>query len=136
MNKLGKIVAALVFTALAISMASATEETDVVVTSSAIALPKVIDLGAGRCIPCKKMAPILDQLREDYAGQFEVVFIDVWKNHDAGELYRPRVIPTQIFFDADGKELFRHGGFYSRNQILGKWHDLGFDFVTDSGNPQ
>ena len=136
MNKLGKITAALVFTALAISTASATEDTSTAVPSNAIALPKVIDLGADRCIPCKKMAPILDQLREDCTSQFEVVFIDAWKNHDAGELYRPRVIPTQIFFDANCKELFRHGGFYSRDQILGKWHDLGFDFVTDSDKLQ
>ena len=73
MNKLGKIIAALVFTALAISTASATEDTSTAIPSNAIALPKVIDLGADRCIPCKKMAPILDQLREDYTGQFEVV---------------------------------------------------------------
>ncbi len=71
---------------------------------------------------------ILERLRKDYAGQFKVIFIDVWKNQQAGEFYRPQVNPTQIFFGADGYELFRHSGFYSRIQILHKWHDPGFDF--------
>lgn len=136
MNKTDKIVAVVISTILAISTASASEETDAARATNVIALPKIIDLGAGRCIPCKMMAPILDQLREDYIDQFEVDFIDVWKNNDAGELYQISVIPTQIFFDADGKELFRHGGFYSRNQILGKWNDLGFEFVTHSEKQQ
>jgi thioredoxin 1 len=93
-------------------------------------LPKMIDLGADKCIPCKKMAPILVALREDFAGQFDVVFIDVWKNRQAGAPYGIKLIPTQIFFDEDGKELFRHQGFYSRADILGKWSQLGYAFTA------
>jgi thioredoxin 1 len=96
----------------------------------AVTLPKLIDLGAGKCIPCKKMAPILEALREDFAGQFDVVFIDVWKNRQAAAPYRIKVIPTQIFFDAAGNELFRHQGFYSRQDILGKWAELGYAFTA------
>lgn len=90
--------------------------------------PRLVDLGAGKCIPCKKMAPILEELQQDYAGRMEVTFIDVWQDHDAAIPYRIHVIPTQIFYDADGKELFRHEGFYSRSQILRKWRELGYDF--------
>lgn len=89
------------------------------------AIPRLVDLGAGKCIPCKKMKPILDELTRDYAGQFQVVFIDVWENKAAGEPYRIRMIPTQIFFSADGKELFRHEGFMSKKDILAKWKELG-----------
>ncbi len=96
----------------------------------AVKLPKLIDLGADKCIPCKKMAPILEALREDFAGQFDVVFIDVWKNRQAAIPYRIRVIPTQVFLDADGNELFRHQGFYSRQDILGKWAELGHAFTV------
>jgi len=92
------------------------------------ALPRLVDLGATTCVPCRTMAPILDALREDFAGRFVVEFIDVWENPGAGEPYRMRVIPTQIFFDAHGRELFRHEGFYSREDILGKWRELGFTF--------
>jgi len=97
--------------------------------SAAVAakLPKLLDLGADKCIPCKMMAPILEELKKEYAGRMNVEFIDVWKNKDAGKPYNIEVIPTQIFFDADGKELFRHVGFFGKEDILGKWKELGVD---------
>lgn len=94
------------------------------------ALPRLVDLGAGKCIPCKMMAPILDDLKKTYAGKMDVQFIDVWENPDAGESYGIRVIPTQIFYDAAGKELFRHEGFFAREDILGKWKELGVDLTN------
>ncbi len=95
-----------------------------------VGLPKLMDLGADKCIPCKKMAPILEAMRKDYAGQLDVVFIDVWKNHQAAEQHHIRLIPTQIFFDAQGHELYRHEGFFSREDILDKWKELGHVFTT------
>src|SRR5579859_1331142 len=77
-------------------------------------LPKLVDLGADKCIPCKAMAPILKGLKTEYAGRMDVEFIDVWKNPDAGKAYKIKLIPTQIFFDASGKERFRHEGFYGK----------------------
>ena len=91
------------------------------------ALPRLVDLGADKCIPCKQMAPILEDLKTTYAGQLEVEFIDVWKNPDAGGQYGIRVIPTQIFFDVQGKELFRHEGFFGKDDMLAKWNELGVD---------
>jgi thioredoxin 1 len=92
-----------------------------------VKIPKLVDLGAGKCIPCKMMAPILEELKNEYVGRLEVVFIDVWKNSDEGDKYKIRVIPTQIFFSPEGKELFRHEGFYSREDILAKWKELGYE---------
>jgi len=89
-------------------------------------LPKLIDLGANACIPCKKMKPILDELRVSHAERFEVVFIDVWQDPSAAEPFGIRLIPTQIFYGPDGEELFRHEGFFSREDILAKWGELGF----------
>jgi thioredoxin 1 len=71
------------------------------------------------------MAPILDGLRTEYAGRMEVVFIDVWKDRAAAEAHRVRMIPTQIFFGADGRELARHEGFLDRAGILARWKVLG-----------
>jgi len=88
-------------------------------------LPKLLDLGANRCIPCKMMAPVLDELKKEYAGQLEVEFIDVWKDKDAGKPYNVEMIPTQIFFEAGGKELYRHVGFLAKADILAKWKELG-----------
>lgn len=91
------------------------------------ALPRLVDLGAGKCIPCKMMAPILEDMKKTYTGKLEVVFIDVWENHDAGKQYGVNLIPTQIFYDAQGKELFRHEGFFGKDDILAKWKELGVD---------
>ena len=90
-------------------------------------LPKLIDLGADKCIPCKMMAPTLEELRKEYAGKFEVVFIDVWKNPSAGKEFGIRIIPTQIFFAASGKELYRHQGFISKEDILARWKEFGIN---------
>jgi thioredoxin 1 len=95
--------------------------------AAAANLPRLLDLGADKCIPCKAMAPILEALKQEYAGKFRVEFIDVWKNESAGKQYGVELIPTQIFFDASGKELFRHTGFYGKEDILGKWKELGVD---------
>ena len=102
-----------------ISPPSATSDTD------KAQIPKLLDLGATKCVPCKMMAPILESLKEEYKGQFDVVFIDVWENPDASGKYGIKLIPTQIFFDAEGKELFRHEGFFSKDDILAKWKEYG-----------
>jgi len=102
-----------------------TSHTDNASVAESTALPRLLDLGADKCVPCKMMAPILEELKETYAGTMTVEFIDVWKNPAAAQPYRIKVIPTQIFFAADGAELFRHEGFYSREDILAKWRELG-----------
>jgi thioredoxin 1 len=94
------------------------------------AVPRLVDLGAGKCIPCKQMAPILEELKKEYAGKMEVEFIDVWKNPDAGKAYAVEMIPTQIFYDASGTELFRHTGFFGKEDILGKWKELGVELAA------
>lgn len=89
------------------------------------ALPRLVDLGSDKCIPCKKMAPILESLSEEYRGSLVIEFIDVWKDPDAGKPFEIRVIPTQIFIDASGQERFRHEGFMAKEAILEKWEELG-----------
>ncbi len=95
-------------------------------------LPKLLELGADKCIPCKMMAPILDELKKEYAGRLDVEFIDVWQHPKVAEQYGVRVIPTQIFIDESGKERFRHQGFFAKEDILSKWHELGYEFNADT----
>ena len=94
------------------------------------ARPRLLDLGADKCVPCKMMAPILDDLKEEYAGRLDVEFIDVWQNSDVASRYRVESIPTQIFFDASGRELYRHQGFFAKEDILKKWKSLGVDLAN------
>lgn len=92
-------------------------------------VPRLLELGSVSCIPCKMMEPILDELREDYAGRLQVDFIDVKKNPDVAQRHGIRVIPTQIMFAPSGEELYRHEGFFAKEDILAKWRELGFDFA-------
>ncbi|MFO0888783.1 MAG: nitrophenyl compound nitroreductase subunit ArsF family protein [Isosphaeraceae bacterium] len=96
-------------------------------------LPRLVDLGAGQCIPCKEMAPILEELRETFRGRLDVVFLDVWQDRDAAAKYDVSTIPTQIFFDAEGRERFRHEGFMSREEILDRWRELGVELREPPG---
>lgn len=100
------------------------------------ALPRLVDLGADKCIPCKMMAPLLKELKKEFEGRMVVEFIDVWKNPDAGKAYQINLIPTQIFFDATGKELYRHEGFFSKKDILAKWKELGVDIASEGRKPK
>ncbi len=89
--------------------------------------PRLLDLGATTCIPCKKMAPVLEELKTEYEDRLDVEFVDVWKVPGVANQYGVTSIPTQIFFDASGKELFRHQGFFGKDEILAKWDELGVD---------
>jgi len=94
---------------------------------SAQQLPRLLDLGSATCVPCKMMAPILGEMKETFAGELTVEFIDVRTDKDAAKQYGIQVIPTQIFFDASGNEVFRHQGFFSREDMLAKWKELGVE---------
>ncbi len=69
--------------------------------------------------------PILNELRDEYAGKFQIRHINVWKYRAAGAKYGVRAIPTQIFFDNKGREVFRHVGFYRKKDILATWKKIG-----------
>jgi len=88
-------------------------------------LVTLVDLGATECIPCKMMAPILRELAREYEGKAAVIFIDVWKNPAPAKQARIRVIPTQIFYDKEGREVGRHEGFLDKKSILAAFEKLG-----------
>ena len=98
-------------------------------------LPRLVDLGAKTCIPCKMMAPILEDLKTSLAGRLAVEFIDVSvaENRPLAAQYKIKLIPTQVFLAPDGKELWRHEGFLGREDILAKWKELGYDFTAAAG---
>jgi thioredoxin 1 len=95
-----------------------------------VTLPKLVDIGTKRCIPCKMMAPILEELRREQKGKLEVVFIDVGEKQDAGKPYGIRLIPTQILYDAQGEEFYRHEGFLSKADLLAKFRKRGIKLAA------
>ena len=87
----------------------------------------MIDLGAKKCIPCKMMAPIMEKMEKKYDGKAAIVFIDVWEHREQASRFGIRSIPTQIFYDADGKEKSRHVGFMSEDDIVKTLSQLGVE---------
>lgn len=85
----------------------------------------MIDLGAKKCIPCKMMAPILEKMEKVYKGKAAVVFIDVWEHREQAQRFRIRAIPTQIFYDKNGKEVYRHVGFLAEKDIVAQLEKMG-----------
>jgi thioredoxin 1 len=90
-------------------------------------LPLLLDIGSTTCIPCKKMAPILQELEEEFEGVVEIEFIDIYKETGAASKYRIIVIPTQIFYDQEGKEFYRHLGFMGKEEILKVFGEMGVE---------
>ncbi len=79
-----------------------------------------VEIGSLNCIPCKMMQPIMKEIEENYKGQVKVVFYDVWTpaGRPFGMQYGIRVIPTQVFLDKDGREYFRHEGFFPKEEVV------------------
>ena len=90
-------------------------------------LPRMLELGSVGCRPCDMMTPILDELRVNYKDRLSVEFYDVKKNPAPAQKYRIRLIPTQIFLDAEGNEFFRHEGYYPTEEIVKVLSDMGIN---------
>ena len=89
--------------------------------------PMLLDLGSSTCIPCREMVPILDEVKKMYDGKAVVKVIDVYDNPEAARKYEIKVVPTQIFLDKDGKEVSRHEGFSSKEDIVKVFKDMGVE---------
>jgi len=88
-------------------------------------LPSMVDFGADGCRPCEKMKPILATLKEKYAGKANVVLVHARNEMVLSTRYGIQSIPIQIFFDKDGKEVFRHTGYFSQREIEAKLREMG-----------
>jgi len=87
----------------------------------------MLDLGAKSCIPCKMMTPILEKLENVCKEKAAIVFVDVWKDRKPAVRFGIRSIPTQIFFNEDGKEVYRHVGFMSEKAIRTQLRKMGIE---------
>lgn len=86
-------------------------------TTASDALVTFIELGSTKCVPCQKMEPILKAVEQEYGDQIRIVFYDVWQDNAPAKKYGIRLIPTQVFLDKNGKEFFRHEGFFPKEEI-------------------
>ena len=110
-----------VFTDLTSSAAQAAEGKDI----PSKGMVTMVDLGAKKCVPCKMMAPILEKVEKTYQGRAVIHFYDVWEDREPATRFGIRGIPTQIFFDKDAKEVYRHVGFMSEADIVSQLTKMG-----------
>jgi thioredoxin 1 len=108
---------------LSVSCSAANQKADENSKNTAAAenyLVTFVELGSVRCIPCKMMQPVMKDIEKDYAGQVKVVFYDVWtpEGEPFAASFNIRVIPTQVFLDKEGKEYFRHEGFFPKEELV------------------
>lgn len=87
--------------------------------------PTLVDFGAAFCVPCKRMKPILDSLKTEYAGKANVIFVDIKQERNVASRYRIMIMPTQVFYDVSGKEVKRHMGFMDKPEIISEFKALG-----------
>jgi thioredoxin 1 len=94
-----------------------------------------IELGSFNCIPCRQMQPVMKSIERKYGRQVKVIFYDVWKpeQKDYAKKYRIQLIPTQVFLDANGKEFFRHEGFYPEKEIDKLFQSKGIKLINIKG---
>lgn len=98
-------------------------------TPATVRFPALVDVGSKQCIPCKMMEPVLEELKVEYAGVLRVEYIDVEMEPSRAVKLGVRGIPTQIFYDASGKERARHMGYISKESILRKFDQLGIKLL-------
>ena len=89
--------------------------------------PTLAEFGSSTCIPCKEMKPILEELAVEYESELNVVIIEVYDHMDLTRQYQIMTIPTQIFFDSSGKEITRHIGFWSKEEIIAQLKKIGIE---------
>ena len=89
--------------------------------------PTLAEFGSSTCIPCKEMKPILEELAKEYEGKLNVVIVEVYEQMDLTRQYGIMAIPTQIIFDNSGKEITRHIGFWSKEEIIAQLKKMGID---------
>lgn len=90
-------------------------------------LPRMWDYGSDNCLPCQEMSRILEPMMQEYAGKVDIRIVNVYQQRELTMQARIQVIPTQIFYDAEGKELFRHIGVYPRDSIIARFRQFGWE---------
>src|SRR5271169_2137996 len=124
MRRIGLIVVAVIFL-VGFGFSLSNSQSSSIPEVPAKGMVTMVDIGAHKCIPCKMMAPIIESLQKEYKGKAAIVFIDVWENREQGQRFGIHAIPTQIFYDKEGKEVYRHEGFLMQGSIEAELEKLG-----------
>jgi thioredoxin 1 len=87
--------------------------------------PVLVDFGSNKCIPCRQLRPVLKDVAQEFSGKAHVLIIDVFHYQGLARQHRIHLIPTLIFFNAGGKEIFRRSGVWDKASIARKLKEAG-----------
>jgi thioredoxin 1 len=87
--------------------------------------PMLVDFGANSCLPCRQLRPVLKEIAKEHTGKANILVIDVYKYQDLAREYKIQLIPTLVFFDVKGKEVFRNVGILEKEKIVAKLKEIG-----------
>lgn len=87
--------------------------------------PALIEFGAETCSQCKRMKIVLDSISLRYRGRAQVVQVNVNREPALTRQFKVMVIPTLVYFDAQGREAGRAYGYQDEVKVARKLHDLG-----------
>ena len=88
--------------------------------------PALYEFGSKFCIPCKEMKEVMAALKTSHGDQVEFRMIYVDEEKPMFGEYKIVAIPTQVFLNAEGKEIDRHLGALSKEEVLKKLQELKF----------
>ena len=95
-------------------------EADEVQRALLLGKPAVVEFGANACASCREMKPILEALQREHGERISVLNIDILKMRGYIWRYKIQLMPTQVFFDAQGREIGRNTGKVSAGEILAR----------------
>jgi thioredoxin 1 len=87
--------------------------------------PALVDFGANSCLPCRQLRPVLKEIAKEHTGKANILVIDVYKYQNLAREYKIQLIPTLVFFDVKGKEVFRNVGILEKEKIVAKLKEIG-----------
>ncbi len=87
--------------------------------------PVLVDFGANSCLPCRQLRPVLKEIGTEYLEKAKIIVIDVYKYQNLAREYKVLMLPTLVFFDSKGKEVFRNVGLMEKEKIVGKLKEIG-----------
>ena len=90
-------------------------------------IPLLVEFGRGTCVECNKMEPILDSVAAEYQDKLYVAKINVDDYYNLAIGSGIRAIPTQIFYDGNGKEIYRHVGFFAKKYVISQLKKMGIE---------
>jgi thioredoxin 1 len=85
----------------------------------------MVDFGAPFCAPCKAMYPFLEKLEKEYKDRAAIIVLDVGKSPELCDQFGITELPTQVFYNKQGKEVLRHKGFMKEEAIVKQLKKMG-----------